>query len=407
MPTLLGGCFCFDFGLWTLGTHISYVRSCSLSTHCTTCRHASTTHNTAILVPNTDHSQHRNTTVSHLHSMPPPRLHILHAPAISSRLAVPTTPFTPLSPLSPLFFLPISASYSPPQTKSSSSTFLSSLLPVPQTPLTWQWTCHACHTPYALGATRRCLEDGHFFCAGESVVRRRGKTRRRKHKACGSAFDYTGWKRWGRWKRTRRTASHIRSGGGRYMEEQGGEKGTVKQKGCWQACDYPSQCRWGKSVGVHTPSPTPTRTTFPTDLFLARNTPLLTLDTAVPNVSTLDGSSTLQASLLSSCVPSLPSLDECFATSPSHPSLQSTSRSGSDSNLSPSIQSSAPRGLEDVDMVDAGETALLVPSSHSTLSPSSDYGPATTRRGDACIDPALLTLSCNTNVYAVAVPARG
>src|SRR5690242_3865582 len=243
------------------------------------------------------------------------------------------------------------------------------------------------------------------------MVRRRGKTRRRKHRACGSAFDYAGWKGWGRWRRTGRSASHIRSGGERCVKEQVGRKGNAKQNNCWHACDYPSQCRWGKSVGVHTPSPTPTPTTFPTDLFLARNTPLLTVDTAVLDVSTLDGSSTLQASLLGSSVPSLPTLDECFATSPSHPSLQSASPSENDSDLSPSIQSSAPHGLEDVDMVDAGRLALLVPSSPCTLSPltspSSFLGPTTTHRGDACIDPALLTLSCNTNVYATAVPARG
>ena len=37
--------------------------------------------------------------------------------------------------------------------------------PPPSNPYPWLWKCHLCNSIYRLGVTRRCLEDGHFFCA--------------------------------------------------------------------------------------------------------------------------------------------------------------------------------------------------------------------------------------------------
>ncbi|KAJ4984997.1 hypothetical protein SVAN01_09519 [Stagonosporopsis vannaccii] len=346
----------------------------------------------------------------------PPRLLIPHRPKTSSRLSLPTDPFTPLSPLHALSALSDRTRQSIHHSPSKPSSSLPHPVPAPQTPLTWQWTCHACHTAYALGATRRCLEDGHFFCAGESVVRKKGKTRRRKSKACGSAFDYQGWKGWGRWRRGSYT--HAPSRGervegvvdtwwnreGRSVEE--GEdrekKKKKKKKDCWHTCDYPSQCRWGRSVGVHTPSPTPTRTTFSCDLVVP-DAPTLMLDTAMFE------SAMLHASLLKSCSPSLPTLDECFAPSPSSPRFPSCFEDESDP--SPSSSRSARQESGDDEMLDA---PLLVSNPPCTPSPSPSASPLPDRRSISrrrrlaqetlCIDPALLVpLSCTTNVHAAAV----
>ena len=92
----------------------------------------------------------------------------------------------------------------------------------------WVWTCHLCRSHYPLGATRRCLEDGHYFCAGTSIDRLTGTTK--KHKACASEFDYTGWKTYGDWRR-------------RCHEEENPDF-VHGSKDCSQHCDHPSECRW-------------------------------------------------------------------------------------------------------------------------------------------------------------------
>ena len=102
---------------------------------------------------------------------------------------------------------------------------------------------------------------------------------KRRSRACGSEFDYTGWKAWSRWRKARDESG---KGAGREMsslnremevdldvqmddqvEKCAGsqsrsvekEAGGKKKKDCWEACTYPSHCRWGKAVGIHTPSP--------------------------------------------------------------------------------------------------------------------------------------------------------
>jgi hypothetical protein len=126
-----------------------------------------------------------------------PTLTISPTPYRSSHLTIPPTPFTPRLPISPP---------PRPQVKSSNSNtkIALSVPPPPQEPLKWLWQCHCCSRIYHLGTTRRCLDDGHYFCAGAPVTKRDRKTGlrvTRKSRACASEFDYQGWKTWGSWRR--------------------------------------------------------------------------------------------------------------------------------------------------------------------------------------------------------------
>ncbi|KAM3414136.1 hypothetical protein BST61_g10794 [Cercospora zeina] len=235
----------------------------------------------------------------------PRQLTISPAPYKSSYLAIPPSPFSPL--------LPISPPASPPTKQQSYSNSghierrkaqiksTTELLPPPANPLHWLWQCHKCNRVYQLGVTRRCLDDGHFFCAGTTVVKKgRGKNGRvvRRHAACASEFDYQGWKQWGVWRRSvgeqieaaeallkaeeafesvlgpassspavtteakwiggtwAQKAAHARSAsssskaGRDYWEKSQ----AALKKDCWERCDYPSECRWGKQYGVRTPT---------------------------------------------------------------------------------------------------------------------------------------------------------
>lgn len=88
------------------------------------------------------------------------------------------------------------------------------------------WSCHICHSNFPLGATRRCLHDGHYLCAGNTTNKR---TRRsKKHKACSSEFDYDGWNKWGRWRRNNtQDQKHV----------------IYRGKDCSNHCDFPSHCQ--------------------------------------------------------------------------------------------------------------------------------------------------------------------
>lgn len=107
----------------------------------------------------------------------------------------------------------------------SKSESLASALPPPSQPMAWIWICHLCHSRYALGVTRRCLLDGHYYCSGETDFPSLRK--KKKNKSCTSEFDYGAWKDWGEW---RRKALKI------LKEER-------LPRGCEQ-CDFPSQCRY-------------------------------------------------------------------------------------------------------------------------------------------------------------------
>ncbi|MCJ1393660.1 hypothetical protein MMC18_006536 [Xylographa bjoerkii] len=152
-----------------------------------------------------------------------------YIPRRPSPLQISCSPPSPLSPLSPTspFGVP------PPQ-----SFMLSLISPLPQLsqpppppPPAWTWTCHRCSEHYPLGATRRCLQDGHYFCSGNTVDK---KGHVKKHKACGSMFDYVGWKAWGEWRRD--LSSRKRRRGPKMLREE--------SCGCGTECDFPSQCRW-------------------------------------------------------------------------------------------------------------------------------------------------------------------
>jgi hypothetical protein len=123
----------------------------------------------------------------------------------------------------------------------------------PLPPLLWLWTCHVCKRTYPLGATRRCLEDGHFFCAGISEIKRprRGSQAAaaaatsapmfRRHTPCSSEFDYAGWKTWGEWRRGKLDMAAL---------TQRVERGRSHGGGCADYCDFPSQCRRRQSAAL-------------------------------------------------------------------------------------------------------------------------------------------------------------
>lgn len=216
-----------------------------------------------------------------------PTLEIHPTPFKPSYLSIPPSPLSPQTPLQTC----------PPRQRSVT-------LPTPDTryvpppPLQWLWQCHQCRRTYSLGVTRRCLEDGHAFCAGTTTVKAWRRplraVRARKHRACASEFDYQGWKAWGRWKRSGKEEEIERYGGEDDEDEMSlssssslsasslsssssssscdDDDANTKDthittppphKDCWTMCDYPSECRWGKRLGVHTPVDNPS-VQFPT-----------------------------------------------------------------------------------------------------------------------------------------------
>lgn len=83
-----------------------------------------------------------------------------------------------------------------------------------------------CHESYPLGATRRCLNDGHYLCSGEiKRSKRTGKLRRKR--SCTSDFDYKGWQ-----------AYSLR------RETLNRKKRSYEPHGCADNCFHPSECRW-------------------------------------------------------------------------------------------------------------------------------------------------------------------
>lgn len=215
-------------------------------------------------------------------------LTVTSTPFRSSNLAIPPSPFTPQLPASPP---------AKPSTKSAAPKIALTVPPPPQEPLKWLWQCHCCARIYHLGTTRRCLDDGHYFCAGAPVTKRDRKTGlkvTRKSRACASEFDYAGWKAWGTWRRDveeQRAAAealvafeevavesdeelqvedvHAQSvvprplfapsvpTEGQWMGGLWAKKPAMINstpgywgKDCWGTCDYPSECRWGKQFGT-------------------------------------------------------------------------------------------------------------------------------------------------------------
>ena len=217
----------------------------------------------------------------------PRQLTITPAPFKSSYLAIPPTPFSPRLPISPLAFPETKHHNGAAERRKAQLKSTVDLLPPPSNPLNWLWQCHKCNRVYQLGVTRRCLDDGHFFCAGTTTVTKktRGKSGKvvRRHAACASEFDYQGWKGWGVWRRSvgeqieaaeallraeeafesafmerdaKSSASKWSAGHSRHSSAQRywDKSQAPTKKDCWEKCDYPSECRWGKQFGVKTPT---------------------------------------------------------------------------------------------------------------------------------------------------------
>lgn len=96
--------------------------------------------------------------------------------------------------------------------------------PPPDAPLPWVWQCHLCRNRYALGVTRRCLYDGHYYCSGDASQPNLKK--KKKGVACSSEFDYEGWEEYGEWRQ-------------RALKEVENPK---VPRAC-EKCAFPSQCR--------------------------------------------------------------------------------------------------------------------------------------------------------------------
>ncbi|KAF1916320.1 hypothetical protein BDU57DRAFT_496837 [Ampelomyces quisqualis] len=168
---------------------------------------------------------------------PRPPLSIHSTPFKPTYLSIPPSPFTPLTPL------PQSKPSPPPST----ATTIHQTTSAPSPQLSWMWQCHHCLRTYPLAATRRCLDDGHAFCSGTTKLktwRAPLSKRTKRHKACASEFDYSGWKAFGRWRR---------GGQGTRAKKARNSNVDGAKKNCWNHCDYPSECRWGTRFGVHTP----------------------------------------------------------------------------------------------------------------------------------------------------------
>ncbi|KAN0109969.1 hypothetical protein V8E51_006356 [Hyaloscypha variabilis] len=135
---------------------------------------------------------------------------------------------------------------------------------IPKTPYPWIWKCHLCGSVYRLGVTRRCLEDGHFFCSittpppspvhssDESKSQKSRKTKKRRPKGCRAEFDYTGWEAYNEWRREIRgikyqcafSSPSSSSSSNRRPLTTGLEEEEVRneKKDCYRDCDFPSEC---------------------------------------------------------------------------------------------------------------------------------------------------------------------
>lgn len=183
-------------------------------------------------------------------------LRISAAPFKPSFLSIPPSPFSPRTPLTPV--LP-NRQRDEKTNQQSVVVYPKPPIEAPTSPLSWMWKCHQCRHSYRLGVTRRCLEDGHHFCSGATAITTVQKSssprKSRKHRACASKFDYSGWKTVGRWRRGGPKCKAITCTG----SQADSQDKLPRQQDCWNMCDYPSECRWGKRFGIHTP----VETSFP------------------------------------------------------------------------------------------------------------------------------------------------
>ena len=125
------------------------------------------------------------------------------------------------------------------------------MTPLPfKPPRPWLWSCHRCHNSYPLGATRRCLHDGHYFCGGTTTSSLTGRPTK-THKACGSEFDYLGWQDVFQWReRLNPPQRNLRDRGSRRHQKisekaakcKKREKAIELERSCEVSCKYPTAC---------------------------------------------------------------------------------------------------------------------------------------------------------------------
>lgn len=119
---------------------------------------------------------------------------------------------------------------------------------VPRNPFPWSWTCHVCGSTYPLGVTRRCLEDGHYFCP--SFANRKMK----KEKAhCSSSFDYIGWNKHNVWRgRARRASYSQQKPKPKLLEPRGRKQRSASDpplnRNCWDQCTFPNACKYSRTI---------------------------------------------------------------------------------------------------------------------------------------------------------------
>ncbi|KAG4026885.1 hypothetical protein MFRU_035g00370 [Monilinia fructicola] len=182
------------------------------------------------------------------------RPQVITVPSYPSLLKHATSHSSPLSPLTPPRRLhQRSLLPSPP----ISPHFIK---PAPPIPYPWIWRCHICHSVYRLGVTRRCLEDGHYFCSlptpppspspmspsPSSIslpslisIPKKKKKRRRQPRGCRAEFDYTGWEQYNQWRRetaAQKSASHA-------LQTSHFGPPLKTNKDCYRDCDFPSECQ--------------------------------------------------------------------------------------------------------------------------------------------------------------------
>ena len=101
---------------------------------------------------------------------------------------------------------------------------------LPRSPMAWSWICHKCNTRFPLGTIQRCLFDDHQICFGRPTK----AASKKKHAACGTEFDYSGWAKWVEWKRCGRASKLTPAP----------SPSTDYHQNCWAQCRFPSDCRW-------------------------------------------------------------------------------------------------------------------------------------------------------------------
>lgn len=259
-------------------------------------------------------------------------------PFKSSSLAVPPSPFSPRLPITPPT---TGASFRSGSTDRKALIKKLNFAPPPSEPLGWLWQCHICRRCYQLGVTRRCLDDGHYFCSGASVVKRSKRNGSRKtvhHPACASEFDYQSWKAWGDWRRSVHEQADAAAALDKLLMGEGlpilmdsdpaprlysRRTTSSPQKDCWNTCDYPSECRWGKRqargslpVAMVVPSSVPPALTDPPELDLPEHLEdiELSLDSNPPITAVFTEPLTRPADHVTPEEEHTPSMDELLAS---------------------------------------------------------------------------------------------